>query len=127
MEKILIDTDTVIDFLRGHHARIKDVFLKIERKEIRAYLTWINIVELYAGVKTEAQKASLEKLLMLFEILELEMKSSILAGGYRRRANIGVADSIIGALCVVNGLRLFTFNMKDFQKIKEINFYKITV
>lgn len=52
------------------------------------------------------------------------MKSSILAGSYRRSVSLGVADSIIAALCVVNELRLFTFNMKDFQKIKEIKFYK---
>ncbi|MBI2029858.1 hypothetical protein HYT02_05560, partial [Candidatus Gottesmanbacteria bacterium] len=53
MEKILIDTDVIIDFLRGYKKRISALFTQIERKEIKVYISQISVIELFAGEDAE--------------------------------------------------------------------------
>lgn len=48
-EKILLDTDFVVDLLRGYTKRISHIIDKIENGEIEAYLSLISVIELYTG------------------------------------------------------------------------------
>lgn len=123
MEKILIDTDVIIDFLRGYRKRIKGIFRDIENKKIKAYITWVNVVEIYSGIDFEEKEAIIKELFSLFEILSQDWKSVKLAGKLRRNYGLGLADAIIASLVITHGLKLFTFNKKDFKKIREIKLY----
>lgn len=123
MEKILVDTDVIVDFLRGYRQRIKGIFRDIEDKKIKAYITWINVVEIYSGMDFEKKEAIIKKLFSLFEILSQDWKSAKLAGKLRRNYGLGLADAIIASLAITHDLKCFTFNKKDFKKIREIKFY----
>lgn len=123
MEKILVDTDVIIDFLRGYQKRIKQVFQQIEDKKIKAYISWINVIEIYSGIDAEEKELILSELFSLFEIISCNWSSSKLAGELRKTHNLSLADSLIASLSLTNRLKLFTFNKRDFSKIKGVSFY----
>lgn len=124
MEKVFVDTDVMIDFLRGYKPRIKNVFKRIEDGGIKAYTSWINIVELYSGVDSEDKDPIISELLSILEIIGQDIKTTKLAGYIRRQYNLSLADSIIASLTIKNSLKLLTFNKKDFQKIKDLQLFK---
>lgn len=121
----MIDTDVLIDFLRGHKVRIREVFSKIQNKKLKAIISPITIVELYAGEDTQDEKKSLilAKLLSFFELPPLDLTISQLAGGIKRKYRLGLADAIIAATSYNEKAPLFTFNKKHFKDITEISFY----
>lgn len=123
MEKVFVDTDVMIDFLRGYKPRIKNFFKRIENGGIKAYTSWINIVELYSGVDSEEKDPIISELLSILEIIGQDIKSTKLAGYIRRQYNLSLADSIIASLTIKNNLKLLTFNKKDFQKIKDLQLF----
>lgn len=122
MEKILIDTDVLIDFLRGYQKKIRDIFIKIEDKDIQPYTTILNIVELYSGtdVTNKNKLVVLEQLLSYFNIITIELQTAKLAGRLRLKYNLSLADAVIAACAVEAKIKLLTLNIKDFQKIKEL-------
>lgn len=125
MEKILIDTDIIIDFLRGYHLRTKSVFSKIKNLEIKAYISLISVIELYAGIEEDnnQQEVSLKQLLSLLEILPIDFNLSRRAGSLRRKYRRSIADSVIAAVSSYYKIKLFTFNLKHFQNIPEVDLY----
>lgn len=128
MEKILTDTDVIIDFLRGYHLRTKTVFSQIKNLEIKAYISLISIVELYAGIEKEnnQQEENLKKLLSLLEVLPIDFDLSKSAGGLRRKHHLSITDSVIAATSSQYKIKLFTFNVKHFSKLPEVELYGLT-
>lgn len=129
MEKILIDTDVVIDFLRGHNNRVKDIFQQIENKEIKAYISLISVIELYSGEDTQIKEKLevLEQVLAFLKILELDLNVAKIAGSLKRRYKLGLADSIIAATSIAYQIKLLTFNTKHFGKIPGVFFYTLKI
>lgn len=127
MEKVLIDSDIVIDFLRGYNFRLKDFFKKIRDKEIIGLISLISIVELYSGtdIKNKSKLELLEKLLFSLEVTDFDLESAKLAGQWRLRYKLGIPDSLIAVTCFIEKAKLFTFNQKHFKKIKEVRLYQL--
>ncbi len=127
MEKVLVDTDTVVDFLRGYNLRLKDFFTRVFNKEIIGLISLISIVELYSGADTKNKKRLevLEKLLSFLEPVAFDLESAKLAGQWASEYQLGLPDSLIAATSTAEKVSLLTFNQKHFQKIKEIKFYEI--
>lgn len=127
MEKILIDTDVIIDFLRGYHLRTKSIFSKIKNLEIKAYISLISIVELYAGIEAEnnQQEISLKQLLSLLEILPIDFNLSKHAGNVRKKYRLSISDSIIAATSSDYKIKLFTFNVKHFTNLPGVKLYSL--
>jgi len=127
MEQILLDTDVLIDFLRGHQKRIRDLFLKIENKDLAPCTTVLNIAELYSGkdARDPEKLAALEQLLSYFDIIPIERETAKLAGRLRLEHNLGLADSVVAACAITNKFKLFTLNLKHFQNIKGLNLFSI--
>lgn len=120
MEKVLIDTDVLIDFLRGYGERIQLFFEKIEKREIKGLVSQVTIIELYSGDLDEKKETSLEKLLAFFEIIDLTNDVCRLAGKLKKKYKMSLADSIISATASMNKLSLFTLNTKHFLPISEL-------
>jgi tRNA(fMet)-specific endonuclease VapC len=122
MEKILFDTDIIIDYLRGHKQRLRNVFNKIEHEEYKAYLTTITLVELCAGLSMQNDKnrLALGHLLSYFEIIPLDQTLSFAAGEIKRKCGTGLADAIIAATAISMKAKLFTFNTKHYLPIAQL-------
>lgn len=126
MEKILIDSDIVIDFLRGFDLRYKDFFKKIFRKEIRGLISLVSIVELYSGtdIRNKKRREFLEKLILSLEPVGFNLEMAKLSGEWRLKYNLSIPDSLIAVTSVAEKASLFTFNKKHFEKINEVKLYK---
>lgn len=125
MEKILIDTDIVIDFLRGYELRTKLFFSKINIQEIKGCISLISIIELNAEIEEEnnQQEIDLKKLLSFLEILPVDFDLGKRAGLLRKKNNLSIADSIVAATSIRFKIRLFTFNTKHFIRVPELSLY----
>ena len=125
MEKILLDTDFVIDLLRGYTKRINRLITKIENGEIKACISLMSIIELYSGKDSDEKEMIISKFLSLLNIIPLNFALSKLAGNIKRKYRLSLADSIIAATSSNYKIRLFTFNIKHFTNLPGIKLYSI--
>ena len=126
MEKILLDTDFVIDLLRGYTKRINQLIAKIENGQIKACISLISVIELYAGEDSVEKETIITEFLSLLDILDLNFTLSKLAGKIKRKYSLSMADAIIAATSSHYEIKLFTFNVKHFASISELSLYSVT-
>ena len=116
----LIDTDVLIDYLRGN------VFAVRFFKEVQGYLliSAISVAELYAGVKGEQEEIQLADFVASFEIVEIDLSIARQGGLFRnqyfRSHGVGIADALIAASAVHCAARLITLNRKHFPMLSDI-------
>lgn len=119
-ERLLVDTDVLVDFLRGYPDAVRYVNNHADKIAISA----ISIAEIYAGVKGEKEKEELEAFLELFPILVVNDKIAKEAGFYKKEFfkshNTGLADALIAATSDINNLSLITLNCKHFPMFKNL-------
>jgi tRNA(fMet)-specific endonuclease VapC len=119
-----IDSDVLIDFLRGK--RDADDFFTRAIEEDRALaISIISVVELWSGNETSPDKpdwvekvARLERLLSLFVWLDLHKRTAQLAGELRRDYRTPFADAIVAASALNAGFALVTKNLKHYEPLQ---------
>lgn len=120
---IILDTDVVIDFFTGISPEAEGVLKLISQEE--AALTAISVFELYAGVEGKRRLDQIETFIRDLTILPLDVIEAALAGKIFTQLKskgqlIGNHDILIAAVCLANGLPLYTKNVIHFSKIKDI-------
>jgi predicted nucleic acid-binding protein len=119
-EDLLVDTDVLIDVLRGH----AEAVAWIRPLTRRIALSAITVAELYAGVKGRAEKQLLEDLVGLFSVLPVTTDIAKQGGVYRQQFRpshgTGLADALIAATAVAHGARLVTLNTKHFPMLERL-------
>lgn len=115
---VLIDTDVLVDFLRGHD---KAAALIGEHQD-RIILSSISVAELYAGVKGAKELAALDAFVGLFRIVPVTVELARLGGLYKRdyhkSHSVGLADAILAATSETEGAALKTLNVKHYPMLK---------
>ena len=125
MNKLLLDTDIIVDYLRGSVAAKK----YIDKNLKNISLSCITIAELHAGVKNKSQTDSIKILSNIFSIISIDEEIAISAGKllkqYSKSHSTGLADALIAATADTKDLALVTFNKKHFPMLNgEFNAYK---
>jgi predicted nucleic acid-binding protein len=119
----LIDTDILIDHLRGNSQALK--FLENVMTHSACYISAITIAELYVGVREGKERQILDQLIKEFQIAPLNEKVAQRGGLYRRdygkSHGVGLADAIIAATAEDLGLKLVTLNKKHYPMLKKIH------
>ncbi len=119
-ERLLIDTDVLIEYLRGRSEAVE----YLESLTSDLYLSVISVAELFAGVKGSEEEKSLEQLFQAFVILPISEKTARLGGLYRKdhgpSHGVGLADALIAATAKENGADLVTFNRRHFPMLSKI-------
>ena len=120
---IILDTDVVIDFFTGISPEAEGVLKLISQEE--AALTAISVFELYAGIEGKRRLGQIETFIRDLTILPLDVIEAALAGKIYTQLKskgqlIGTHDILIAAVCLANGLPLYTKNVIHFSKIKDI-------
>ena len=94
---ILVDTDVLIDFLRGNDQAI--TFINEFASNI--VLSPIVIAELYAGVKGAIELSVLDNFVSLFRVIPIDSEIARTGGLYKRDFSrshgVGLADAILAA------------------------------
>lgn len=116
-QPILLDTDVLVDFLRGHDQATTFVTSAWERILVSS----IVVAELYAGVRGgagDAEQVVLEKLLDVFRVVPVSADIGRLGGLYRRdygrSHGVGLADAVIAATATVEDAALKTLNVRHY-------------
>ena len=116
MNDFLVDTDILIDHLRGQ-PEARGLLEGAIEEGVRAYCSSITKVEIYAGIRTGEE----EETQALFEILEsigVDDRIALLAGRYlnqfAKSHGLEIGDAIIAATTKVMGVCLYTRNRRHY-------------
>lgn len=125
MNKLLLDTSVIIDFLRR---KDKDNSLLYKLSEEELSISIITHTELLAGKSIWEKKEIrdvLSTLLGGMRIIPLAENISEKAGYIRAyNQSSSLIDSIIAATAMSIDCKLVTLNTKDFKNIEGLNLYK---
>jgi len=117
---LLLDTDILVDFLRGHSKAMAFV----NANSARIILSTLVVAELYAGVKGDAEQAVLEAFVSLFRIVPVNVNIAKAGGLYKRdygkSHGVGLADAILAATAEAEKAELKTLNIKHYPMLKGI-------
>ena len=120
---IVVDTDVLIDFLRGREQAVS--FVNVESERI--ILSSIVVAELYAGArggKGDTEQNTLERFLSMFRIVHVTSEIARLGGLYKRdygrSHGIGLADAIVAATATLENAELKTLNVKHYPMLNPI-------
>ena len=115
---ILLDTDVLVDFLRGHTKAVAFV----NTHSARIILSSIVVAELYAGVKGDAEQAALDDFVSLFRVVPISAEIAKIGGLYKRdygkSHGVGLADAILAATAETKDAELKTLNSKHYPMMK---------
>jgi len=120
LEKVILDTNILIEILKNNQKTIREV----ERFDIH-YISEITKMELYYGALNKKELEKLKSFISLFEILPLNTnisnRASDLIYKYSKSHNLDIPDGLIAATALECRYKLFTYNLKDFRYIDDID------
>ena len=124
--RVCLDTDVVIDYLKGTE-ETSDIIQKLYFKFDEIALTVITVYELLFGVEYMGGKDRLEIETIISSscILPLDEESAresakISATLKKSGKQIGIADELIGAICITSDSFLLTKNAEHFRRINNL-------
>ena len=114
---ILLDTNILIEILKGNEQTIK----KVESFNYTLAISSITVMELFYGALNKLELKKIEKFVTLFEIININenisQKSTNLIKNYAKSHNLDIPDSLIASTSLIIKAPLFTYNLKDFRFI----------
>jgi predicted nucleic acid-binding protein len=118
---ILCDTNVLIHAFNGR----QDTIDKLENFGLSEIaLSVITVMELYQGMANKTELAQMKKKLRYYDFVEIDASISKLSVDliekFRLSNGLQIPDAIIGATSVVYQIPLFTYNIKDFSFIPNI-------
>lgn len=126
MNKILLDSSVIVDFLRTKNKNFP-LLQQLADQNYKLYISILSHTELYAGKsiwEKDQARQELELVLSGIDIIYLDANLSQKAGKIRSDYNLGLADAIIVSTAISQDLELATFNTKDFKKVKGVKLFK---
>lgn len=118
---MLVDTDVLIWYLKGNHAarqeidRLSDLFISV-----------VTYIELVQGLRNKQELTVLRRALriwnakVLYISEDISIKALFYVEQYYLSHAVQLADALIGATAVANGLELLTGNTKHYRILKDI-------
>lgn len=127
--KIICDTDVLIDYWdtskKRHHETkaILDNDIGLDN----VILSAITKMELLVGAQNKKEETQIKKNLQRFNIAlindDITNEAMRLIETYRLSHGLAIPDSIIAATAKVTGLKLFTYNIKDYTFISKLQLF----
>jgi len=111
--EICLDTDVLIDFLRGKEDVVKKVLELEEEHELST--TSVNIFELYYGAYRSGRERNIEAVHELKERIEVLRES--------RGERIDFRDALIAGIVIENDVALFTRNVRHFARVEGLKLH----
>lgn len=122
-QKLLIDTDILIDVSRGIPIAINR--LKSEANNSVLAISTITQMELIVGCRNKTELQNLEKFLRHYAIVQVNEfvsdKAIELLTLYRLSHGLLIPDGLIAATAIVTNAPLLSKNQRDYRFISELN------
>lgn len=116
--QLIIDTDIIIDYLRGRTTALRTALL-----HYKCAITAITLYELRAvAVRSDRQAELLEQLFMVVEVLPFDSQAANLASEVWRTLaaqgqGIGLPNTLVAGTCLAYDLPLLTRNPEHYQRV----------
>ena len=115
---VLVDTDVLVECLRGSVAA-KDWLGTMPKEAFR--IPGVVAMELLMGCRNQADMQQIRKFLSSFHVAwpdasEFEQAYELFAT-HRLTSGLSIPDSLIPAMTLARGARLYTFNLKHFKVV----------
>jgi len=114
---MLLDTDVLIDFLRGK-PEARDFIASLPRD---VAVSAVTVAELHVGVREGGERQALDTMLATFRILPLDAEAArqggLLRRDYGKSHGVGLNDALIAATARLHALPLATLNLKHYPML----------
>lgn len=124
MTKLLLDSDVIIEWLRGHEpfvAQISDLL----KGHSELFWSPVSVAEIYAGVRKNEEEET-ANLFLVLEAVPISAETGRRAGFYLRSFakshGVELGDALIAACSSAEDLQLWTLNRKHYP-MKDIRFF----
>jgi predicted nucleic acid-binding protein len=122
--KIILDSDVIIEWLRGHDPFVQAI-TKLLEEHAELFWTPISVAEVYSGVR-KSEEAQTANLFVLLESVNISAATGKKAGEYLRRYSkshaVEIADAFVAACAFVEKASLWTLNRKHYP-MKDVSFF----
>jgi len=126
VEKFVVDTNVIIDFLRGDMT-LYTFFHALESKEISGFFSVITEMELLWCCQDEKERDKIEELLSMLERINVDDSLIPMVCKCKQKSpEIDLPDAIIAASSLKTPCYLSTRNIKHFQKTEGIKLFDPT-
>lgn len=120
MARDLIDTDILIDYLRGRH----EARALLHSLEPPLKVSVLTIAELYTGVRDGKDRSKLDALVATLEVTFLDTdiarRGGLIRRDHRNRSGVGFVDAMIAATAEALQARLITRNARHFPTLSNV-------
>lgn len=116
--KYFLDTDIIIDYLKGVEKTVISIESVLEEKDAIFFTSVIVIAELYSVRLDKNEREIIEHLLKSIEVISVDYDMAIIAGALRARYKRGLADCLIAASAKKIGAVIVTRNQKDYRTMR---------
>ena len=117
---MLVDTDILIDYLRGN----KKAETFVESNLDAIVISSITVGELYQGVKEGEERSALDGMISALTTLpvseDIAKEGGLMRREYRNSHSIGLADCLIAATAKHHDLPLQSLNLKHYPMLENI-------
>jgi predicted nucleic acid-binding protein len=120
-KRLLLDTDVLIDFLRGQPQAVQ----LLEDTDCEFHVSAVSVAELYVGVRDGREREVLDQLMGLLRTIEISTEIAQQAGLWRREYGkshgTGILDALIAACADALQIPLATLNVKHFPMLPRVS------
>lgn len=125
MKAVLVDTDVLIEVLRGREAKLLARWEELAGSAVPVAYSPVTSAEIWHGVR-EGEEETVEALLAAMICIPADAKIGRKAGEYlqrhRKSHSVELGDALIAATAVLHQLQLWTRNRKHYP-MQEIKLY----
>lgn len=117
MKKVLVDTDILINFLRGRDKAKEYLISRLDDSTL--YCSAITVAEIHAGMKVHESERTNE-LIDGLNIIDVTRQIAEKAGSYKRnekKQSLDLDDCFIAATAFIKGAVLATCNAKHYPML----------
>ncbi|MEK7581695.1 MAG: type II toxin-antitoxin system VapC family toxin [Patescibacteria group bacterium] len=120
MNKFLVDSDIIIWYLKGREKEAE--LLEDLSKQGKLLFSVVTITEVRVGLTISPQKI-ISGLKDIFIPIDITPKIAELAGEFKQKYNLDIADMLIAASAAITNSTLVTYNRKHFP-MPQVSLYK---
>jgi len=120
MSGVLVDTNILIDYLRG----LKPAASYLENSSDTLSISALSLAELHAGARSQAEREAIRDFVMSFDVLAADAQICGIGGDFRAQYGpshgVDLIDGLIAATSQVHQLPLVTLNRRHFPMLDHV-------